>query len=159
MAPLDPKSIPKKTLEKVLRECHLSALISSDKGRTFFESYLINKLPEFNKYWTFYNSVNEITWNSENQEQLLVCIKECFEKHIAIGADSQDRVDACLGENRIVVKKLSKAISEKDIENLCTTFKDLQKSAFQHLNKEVFGGLVEVLNSEYSSRKSRCDLL
>ncbi|KAI9555373.1 hypothetical protein GHT06_017888 [Daphnia sinensis] len=151
MADPDLKSIPTKTLKKVIREGKLSALISSDEGQIFFQSYLI-KHPQFKKYWTFYNSVNEIVSNQDNQEHQLVAIKECFEKHIAIGADSEDRVDGCLS-NRVIVENLSKAISENDSENIHTTFKGIQQSAFDYLNKEVFRLLIPQIDLEYSSRK------
>lgn len=153
MADPDLKSIPTKTLKKVVRECKLSALISSDEGQIFFRSYLIQH-PEFNKYWTFYNSVNEIISAPDNQQHELIAIRECFEKHIAIGADSEDRVDRCLS-NRVVVENLSKAINENDSENIHTIFKGIQQSAFDFLDQQVFLPLIEQFSSEYSSRKNK----
>lgn len=48
------KSIPKKVLKKIVRHGKLSALISSNEGREFFNIYLSdpqNPHPEIVKYW------------------------------------------------------------------------------------------------------------
>lgn len=155
MADPDLKSISKKTLKKVLQECSLSALLSSDEGQTFFKSYLSHH-PEHSKYWDFYNSVNEIILNSDNQEEQLDSIKQCFEKHISIGADSEDRVDVCF-QNRADVDNLSKAINEKDCKNLQRILKEKQQSAFNHLNQEAFLPLLPQFR-ECISHKTTCDL-
>jgi hypothetical protein len=156
MADPDLKSIPKKTLKKVIQECNLSALLSSDEGQAFFKSYLSHH-PEHSKYWDFYNSVSEIILNSDNQEQQLDSIKECFEKHISIGADSEDRVDACI-QNRADVENLSKAINEKDCENLQKILSEKQQSAFEYLNREAFLPLLPEFKGCTSKKTSYCDL-
>lgn len=156
MADPDLKSIPTKTLKKVVSECQLGALVSSDEGQAYFDSHL-SRYPEFNKYWTFYKAVNQIILNSDNQEQLLESLKQSFFKHIAIEADSEDRIDSCL-KNRSVVDNLSKAINESNSEKLLENFKILQESSFEYLNKQVFHSLLPQFNSEYSSRRKSCDL-
>ena len=158
MADPDLKSIlgqiPSETRKKVIREGKLSALLSSDKGQAFFESYLSHH-PQFNKYWDFYNSVNEIILNSENQEQQLDLIKLCFEKHISKGADSDDRVDACF-QNSADVDNLSKAINERNCENLQGILREKQQSAFDFLNQEVFLLLLPQFKSV--TPRNTCDL-
>lgn len=153
------KSISPKILRKIIREGKLSALISSEKGEDFFTSYLGDK-PHFNKYWIFYKSASEIVANFENKEQHLCLIKQCFEKHIAIGADSDERIDECVS-TRSAVENLSKAISEGDTEKLQETFKGLQESAFEYLHQQAFLPLVPEFVKEYNSRsnKGSCELI
>ena len=156
MADQDLKSISKKNLKKIISEGNLNALISSEEGVAFFNSYLNDK-PDFNKYWTFYNSASEIAANIENKEQHLCLIKQCFQKQIATGADSDYRIDGCL--SRSIVDNLSKSINKGDSDKLQETFKSLKDSAFDHLNQQVFLHLIPEFNKEYNCRRNKsCDL-
>ncbi len=153
------KSIQTKTLKEIVRGGRLRGLISSKKGEDFLNSYLDDK-PNFNKYWTFYKSASEISANFENKKQHLSLIKQCFEKHIAIGADSDERIDECVS-TRSSVENLFKAISEEDSEELEKKFEVLKQRAFDILDEKVFPDLVPEITKEYKSRsnKGSCDLI
>lgn len=160
MADPDLKTIPTKNLKKIARESNLNALLESKEGQDFFKNYLEGH-PEFKKYWTFYNCVNEITASSDNLDQLWVLINQCFQSHIAIAADSEERVDRCL-QNRSIVDTLNKSITDRSADHSIDQLQNLQKRAYEYLNQEVFPLLIKQFQSEVSSRiksgKAGCDL-
>lgn len=157
MADQELKKVPTKTLKKVSRECKLEALITSEEGRTYFESFLRDH-PEINQYWVFYKTVDGFG-NSEDQKltDKWESIKKCFEDHIALAANSEDRIDACL--NRSIVDKLSKQIKQED-DNCLQEFVNLKEFALQHLQTEFFKSSIPKLKEEIKHRSSKsCHLI
>lgn len=157
MADQELKHIPRKTLKKVVSECNFEALITSNEGLVYFESRL-SHYSEFNQYWVFCKTVGGFVDSDQELTDKLSSIKECFEKHIAIAADPDDKIGCCLS-NRSEVENLSKDIKNKD-EKCLQEFKRLRQSAFDHLKENLFlPKLMGELKEEYNSRHSKvCDL-
>ena len=128
----------------------------------FFDSILksSNQL-EFTKYWDFYELVDKIV-HSEELAQQLDLADSCYKKHIAIEADSDDRVERVL--DRATVNDLKKTLvsCKKDSTSPTSAFKPLQKSAYDHLDQHFFRpNLIPLLDSEKNRRLSlgaECEL-
>lgn len=158
MANQELKNIPRKTLKKVVSKCNFEALITSKEGLIYFESRL-SQYPEFNQYWVFFKTVGEFVDSDKEIISKLDSVKQCFEKHIAIAADPDDRIGNCL-QNRNEIEELSKLINNSEAIHCHQKFKELRESAFQHLKDNLFvPKLMGDLNTEYNSRHSKvCDL-
>ena len=115
------KSIPNKTLKEVHKVGKLACLLETSQGRTFFDLYL-NDRPEFAKYWTFYTTAGNIEQSQSVEEQLQLA-EDCYSRHVAIEASSEDRVDWVL--NRSKVNKIKTEIASCRESN--TSPKDVYK--------------------------------
>lgn len=149
-------SLPKKALKKIIREGKLSALIASDEGSNFFDSYMISH-PEFKKYWDFFNTANNIV-NVQDSTQKIELARNCFDKHIAIEADSNDRVDACL-KSRSAVDNIEKAIINQDSAGVSNFFQSLKDSALEILDQKVFQTLIPQLVQQSLAKSTTCTVV
>jgi len=77
----------------------------------------------------------------------------CYKKHIAIEADSDDRVDKFL--DRTTVNDLRKSLISCKQESIspASIFKPLQKSAYDYLDQQFFRpNLIPLFDSEKNKR-------
>lgn len=146
-------SLPKKALKKIVREGKLSALIASDEGSNFFDSYMVSH-PEFKKYWEFFKTATNIV-NTQDSSQKIELAKSCFEKHLAIEADSDDRVDACV-VNRSALDNIEKAIINQDSPAVNSVFQSLKDSALEFLDQKVFKTIIPQLVQQSLAKSTTC---
>ena len=152
------KSIPNKELKKIVRGGKLSALVSSVEGKHFFDSYMKNPdnpHPEFVKYWDFYELVAALSTTAGGPDQQLELADQCYSKHIAIEADSGNRIDSLLDRNTVKDIRKTLATCKQESASPVEAFLALQKSSLEHLDQHIFRPyLVPVLDEEKKKRLS-----
>lgn len=151
------KSIPNKTLKKIIREGKLSALVSSIEGKDFFDNYMRNAQnphPEFVKYWDFYELVAVLS-SADTAEKQLEIAEQCYSKHIAIEADSDTRIDSLLDRSSVNEIKKTIATCKQESTSPVESFVVLQKSSLEHLDQHIFRPLlIPVFDKEKDQRLS-----
>lgn len=100
----------------------------------------------------FHELVTCISREEDIHKQLNLA-DQCFKKHIAIEADSEDRVDKLIDRTTVNEVKKSLVSCTKDSTSPAAVFQPLQKSSLEYLDQQIFRPLlIPVLDSEKKGR-------
>lgn len=96
--------------------------------------------------------MDKILSSDEIAEQLDLA-DSCYKKHIAIEADSDDRVDKFLDRNTVNELKKSLVSCKQESISPASYFKPLQKSAYDYLDEQLFRpNLIPLFDCEKNKR-------